>query len=140
MTSLIEADTENTPRKKTDWAALRRQNEAEFQAGLDRVAAAYIEQREAPWKQLQEDFKTEASGRAAMQMICRQLITHGALEAHAKHLASLVTISPMRRQFNEVSYQVPAAASAAFATQSANDASVSDHPLTTKLLVGPVPY
>lgn len=119
----VNSAAEEKPRVKTDWAAIRAQNEAAFQVGMDRVAAAYTEQREAPWRKWAEEAKADMNGLAAMRQVAKQLINHGAAETHAKHLAGLVLMTPVRRHFSEVAYNAPATATAvpAFAASYKDD-------------------
>ncbi len=113
MTTDIQSSvTEEAPRQKTDWAAIRAQNEAAFRAGMDRITTAYTEQRETPWKNWEEEFKAERRSWSAIRQIRQGLIAHGENESHARHLAKLSTRSEFGRAFSEAGYQVPRAVSA----------------------------
>ncbi len=114
MTDQTETSTqEEEPRKKVDWAAVRAQNEVEFQGAQNRVAAAYNLQRE----NLAQEARAGMMGITAMQQITRQLIAHGDAERQSQREAARLAgpikfARPLSEIFHAVAYEVPAAKTA----------------------------
>lgn len=105
--------TPDNPPVKRDWAAIRAQNEAAFQGGLDRVTAAYQEQRDAPVQRWANEFKAEAAGRIVMHRASQQLIALAEKQDRDRHVAALATMSSFRGSFSEAAYCVPRGATTA---------------------------